>query len=230
MSIFVTCKVWFYPGDLKFIFQWQKWSCNTFPNSIYITWCNLFEINFFTPLNLLSSSILFPRFCLFLVGKVSFLWITLSLNYEKLWRFLVKKPPLWWMLVTTYDVEFTRWKTFICSLNSSFTNFSLKLIACPGSHASRVTINRWLTKYLPVYLGETDPILFTCVLGNKRSNTDKKLSPVLLKHVLGRRKIKRKNGSCKAFCVTRKRNKLKVTYSYTYLCLNLTSLLCWFDS
>ena len=84
------------------------------------------------------------------------------------------------------------------------------------SLGSQVTINRSATKYLPVCSREIYPTLVTCLLGNKRSNTNKKLLPVRPKRDPGRRKRKEKNRNWKAFCVTRKCNKLKVTYLLIY--------------
>ena len=84
------------------------------------------------------------------------------------------------------------------------------------SLASQVTINRSATKCLPVCPGKIYPTVVTWLLGNKRSNTNKKFLPDRPKRHPGRRKRKEKNRSWKAFYVTRKRNKLKVTYLLIY--------------
>ena len=84
------------------------------------------------------------------------------------------------------------------------------------SLASQVTINRSATKCLPVCPGKIYPTVVTWLLGNKRSNTNKKFLPDRPKRDPGRRKRKEKNRNWKAFYVTRKRNKLKVTYLLIY--------------
>lgn len=49
------------------------------------------------------------------------------------------------------------------------------------------------------------------VLGNERSNTNKKLSPLRPKKALGKRKLKKKRiGNSKAFSVTHKRKKKRM--------------------